>query len=69
MPSITINFSPEHATRIQDALTYALGLEQPATAADLKAYVIADVRQLVRNTEKRMAEEAASAPIDYVDLT
>ena len=69
MASITINFSAEHAARIQTALEVALELDHPATVADLKNYIVTDVKQLVRNTERRIAREAAEAPITDVDLT
>jgi hypothetical protein len=69
MPTLTIDFSAEHGQRIQDALTESLNLDAPATMADFKAYVIQDVRQLVRNSEKRVAAAAATDLITDVDLT
>lgn len=69
MPTLTIDFSLAHGNRIQDALTESLGLDTPATMADFKAYVIQDVRQLVRTSEKRVASTAAADLITDVDLT
>jgi hypothetical protein len=75
MPTLTINFSAEHAVRIQDALQEALALTdgngdpRAATLADLKDYVVADLRQFVRTSEKRVARQAAEMAVDYVDIT
>jgi hypothetical protein len=69
MPTLTIDFSNAHGARIQDALTEAFELEAPATMEDLKAYVIADVKQFVRTSEKRVAAQAAQANVTDVDLT
>ena len=75
MPSLTINFSTAHATRIQAALEQVLRLEdengepRAATLVDLKNYVVRDVKQLVRTAEKRVARRAAEAVIADVDLT
>lgn len=69
MPTVTLTFSAAHAARIQEALTFALRLEQPATLEDFKGYIVADVKQLIRNTERQIAREAAESPITDVDLT
>lgn len=68
MPSITLTFDAANATRLQNALTGAKGLEQPATAEDLKDYIISNLKQMVRLEEERVAYnaavEAAEAPPD-----
>jgi hypothetical protein len=75
MPTLTIDFSMQHAARIQASLEESMELKdengdpRPATLADLKAYVIADVRNFVRNSEKRVARQLAEQGVDYVDLT
>jgi hypothetical protein len=75
MPSITINFSAEHASRISAALTETLSLTDAegaplaATVEDLKTYIIKDIRQLVRNSELRVAERAAREQATNIDIT
>ena len=75
MASVTINFSTEHAVRIQSALEQTLMLKdengdpRPATVADLKTYIVADVRQFVRSAERREAARVSRVGIDDVDLT
>ena len=69
MADITITIPDAQVQRVRDAFTYTLGLDQPATVADVKGYIIEDVKQLVRNAERRIAEEAAIPPADEVDLT
>ena len=68
MPSITLTFSAQQATRLSIALQKALELDAPATGSDLKQYIIEDIRQLVRTAEKQIAEEAAQ-PQEDLDLT
>lgn len=70
MATITLDLTAGQATRLQDAMTIALHLDQPATLDDAKGYIIADLKQLVRNTERREAAEAAKAglPVD-IDIT
>jgi len=75
MPSVTLNFSAEHALRIRTALeeTRELvdeeGEPRTATVEDLKEYIIADVVRFVRTSEKRVAARAAQAGVDSVDIT
>ena len=76
MPSVTLQFSAAHATRIQAALEETrelvdeeTGEPRAATLADLKEYIIADVTQFVRTSEKRAAARASQSSLTYVDLT
>ena len=75
MEKLSINFSGAHAKRIQSALEEVLDLvdsegePRAATMADLKEYIIADVRQFVRTSEKRVARRAADTSVRYIDIT
>ena len=75
MAKLSINFSDAHATRIQSALEEAMDLvdtegePRSATMADLKEYIIADVRQFVRTSEKRVARRAADTSVSTIDIT
>jgi len=69
MPSVTLTFSAAHATRIQDAITESLDLEEPATVEDFKNYIVSDVKQLVRTSEKRVARELAESTVNDVELS
>jgi hypothetical protein len=69
MASITITTSGANATRVLAAIEESLGLEQAATDQDVKDYIVTDLKQLVRTSERRVAEEAANPdPVD-VDIT
>lgn len=59
MATITINMSAAAATRVSKALQYAKGLGAPATREEVKDYIITDLKQIIRNAERRMAVEAA----------
>ncbi len=59
MPAITINLSGVAATRVSKALQRVKGLEAPATNAEVKEYIIADLKQIVRSAEKQAAVEVA----------
>ena len=69
MPSVTINFDAAQATRLQDALTESLELETPAGVADLKNYIVSDLKQFVRSSEKRVARKVAESTISDVEIT
>ncbi len=75
MPSVTLNFSAAHATRIRAALEAGGnlvdedGVPRPATVADLKNYIIKDVAKFVRNSEQRAAREAAASGVSWVNIT
>ena len=58
MASITINFSSAVAQRLAVAFQEALGLDDPATSANIKAYIIADMKQVVRSAEREIARRA-----------
>lgn len=70
MAQLIIDIPDAQVQRVRDAFTFALGLEQPATVADVKNYIIEDVKQLVRSAEKRIAEQAVVDQVGPdVDLT
>ena len=56
---ITITIPDEQIPRVRAAFTFALELDEPATLADLKSYIITDLKQLVRNAEQRKAAQEA----------
>ena len=68
MPSVTINFSAAHAQRLQAALEANERSGAPATLADLKQYIISDLKQLVRRTEQRAAARAAAQATTDIDI-
>ena len=60
MAQITISIPNNHVQRVQDAFAYALGLGSPSsqvTLTTVQEYIIADLKQFVKNAEKRKAEE------------
>lgn len=75
MPSVTLNFSAEHATRIQAALEDKGGLvdeegvPRSATVADLKKHIIMDVAKFVRASELKAAKRAVVSSVSWVDIT
>jgi len=68
MPSITLNFSAENGARLSAAYERRLGLDQPATADEVKADVIDYLRKVVEIEEREAAEAALAAGAD-LDLT
>jgi len=68
MPSITLTFTTDHATRIAAAYGKKLSLEGPATVADVKAALVAEIRSVVRGVEAEEAHRAVVIPAD-VELT
>jgi len=66
MADITITIPDASVPRVQDAFTRALG--RVATVADVKAYIINDLKQLVRNNEHQAVIEATPVP-DEIDFT
>jgi len=69
MPSVTINFTAANADRLKTALKQSLQLEDDATVEDLKTYIIADLKQLVRHAERREAQRIAMSNSDPVEIT
>lgn len=55
MADITITIPVDQEQRVQDAFTFALRLETPATIADVKQYIIADLKQFVTEAERAEA--------------
>ena len=68
MATITITVPDAVVTRVQDAFEYTLQLDEPATLADVHAYIVADLKQVVRNAEARIAK-AALTPPEVIDFT
>lgn len=57
MPTLTITFSAEQATRVIHALCVVTGVEE--TPANAKQAVIDHIKQTVRNVERNEARVAA----------
>jgi hypothetical protein len=61
MPIIEITLSQAAATRLQNALQETLNLSdeegapRAATMADAKEYIVSDLKQLIRTSERRVA--------------
>lgn len=64
MADVTITIPQDQVQRLQDAFTFVLepvdenGDPRQADLADLKGYIIADLKQFVRSAEKRAAAAA-----------
>lgn len=69
MPSLTITLSPGNAQRVAEAFDSFLILDHPTTVDDVKAYLITQLKEIVRNHERRAARAAADAGIVDVDPT
>ena len=69
MASITIQIPDVDVARTNAALAEALGIEgREATLDDLQAYIVQDVKQLLRNAEKAIASRNATKDITDVDV-
>lgn len=67
MASFTVTFSAENVTRIAAAFQETLDLPDPATSDEVKDFVVEKIKQIVRTSEKRVAEAAANPnPADVV---
>jgi hypothetical protein len=70
MPTISLTLSGAAATRLQGALEESLDLTdedgepRAATLADAKDYIVQDLKQLIRTSEKRVAAAAAATGTD-----
>ncbi len=69
MPSVTINFSPAVANRVSLGLQLALHLDNPATAADIKQYIIRNLKSGILAGEQEAAEMVARENINEIDFT
>ena len=54
MPTITLTVSAAQATRITTALGRDLGLNRPATASEVKDWLISQVRHMVEVQERQV---------------
>ena len=63
MPTLSITTTIEDAQRVASAVGYQLGLGRDATQAEVKGFVITNIRTLILNYERMMKEEAAKAAI------
>ncbi len=69
MPSLTITLSVPAAARLRKSLGDAKGFNDndgnplDATLDDIKEYIIEDLRQLIRASEKRAAVAAATSGV------
>lgn len=68
MADITITVPDAAIPRIQDAFQKLLNLPGPATLADVKGYIIADLKQVTFNAESKIQEDALTPP-DEIDYT
>lgn len=67
MAQITIEVPDAAIPRIQAAFQEILGLDQLATLADVKSYIVADLKAITFNTERRLGRDAVAdpPPVDY----
>ena len=71
MANITITIPVAQEQRVADAFTFALADRNeasPAVIADVKAYIIADLKQFVRTAERAQAALAV-VPAPDPDIT
>lgn len=67
MAQLIINVPDNQVARIQAAFGTALetkdenGVPRPATINEVKAYIIADVKQIIKNAEKRVYSDSYAA--------
>lgn len=62
MADLTITVPDEQIPRLQEAFAFAYNLGSPSTQVDIefvKTYVIADLKQFVKNAEQRLTASAA----------
>ena len=69
MPSLTITFTTEQKDRIAAAFQEALALDDPATAANIKQYIVRDLIQVVRNAERAIAKRDFDSGASDVDFS
>ena len=62
MPTISLTFDASNATRIATAFGALLGLGRDATQAEVKAYLVTHMRDVVRERERQAAIAALGAP-------
>ena len=67
MATITLTFDPATATRIEASFTYRQS--RPATGADIKAFLIASLKDYVRFAEHDISERAVNDAYSPVDVT
>ena len=58
MADIEINFSAQKLPRVLTAWGTYLGLAQPATGAEIAAYLKDVIRRVTKNIERKAAEDA-----------
>lgn len=68
MPDLTISMTAPQAARVAAALGDAMGLEQPASMAEAKTFIIGRLKSITRAYERRQLEAAVTMQPD-VDLT
>ena len=67
MPTITIDLTAQQAQRLQDALTVALELGQPATITDAQDFIKLKLKQLVVSTERQAVRAQADSTVTDFD--
>lgn len=68
MADITITVPDAAIPRVQDAFQKHLNLPGPATLADVKDYIINDLKQVTKNAEVRLQRDQLIPP-DDIDYT
>lgn len=69
MATLTITTTGAQDARIVVAFGHHLGLPRNATAAEVKADIIAYITNVVRQDEQRIAAAAAAAAVNPIDPT
>jgi hypothetical protein len=66
MPTLSITVDSANATRVQHALGASLSLGRDATTAEVKDWLIGQMKALTKQQERREAESAVTIPADLV---
>ena len=68
MPSITITVTAEQQARIAEAFQHRLGLDEPATAAQVKTEFRDMIVAVVRDTERDKAIKLAFGAVEDIPI-
>lgn len=67
MPTLTIDFTADQTQRISEAFQTMLELPDPATEADIKAWIIDNLKSIVRSVERTAADKVhTTGSVDVV---
>ncbi len=65
MPDITLTISTANATRLSIAVQEQDELPAPATAPEVKSFIVRHLKGVVNQSERRLAQQALPPPDDF----